>query len=150
MAWAVCNHDGRAAEAVQEAFISIWKTHQSYDGERGTPAAWILTITRYRAIDILRRHTPHAQHHAREEALEGVKAIDDVAAQVQTKGQADERKTLITALPDAQREVITLAFYGQLSHSEIATQLDMPTGTIKGRMRLGLKRLREAIDEPGD
>ncbi|MDQ3644622.1 MAG: sigma-70 family RNA polymerase sigma factor [Actinomycetota bacterium] len=146
VARSVCRDDGRAAEAVHEAFISIWKTRDSYETKRGTPAAWVLTVTRNRAIDIARRNGPHAAHRASDEDLRIVPEPGNVAEQVVAGAEARDLRSLLTGLPDAQREVITLAFYGQLTHGEIATHLDLPVGTIKGRMRLGLQRLRRNID----
>lgn len=146
VAWSVCRDDGRAAEAVQEAFISIWKTRESYEGQRGTPAAWVLTVTRNRAIDNARRNDPHAANRASDDDLHTVPATGDVAEQVVAGAQARDLRDLLSGLPDTQREVITLAFYGQLTHGEIAAHLDLPSGTVKGRMRLGLQRLRRGID----
>jgi RNA polymerase sigma-70 factor, ECF subfamily len=147
VARAVCRNDGRAAEAVQEAFISIWRSHTSYDPSRGTPAAWILAMTRYRAIDVVRRNRPHAAHRASDDTLAAVPGPDDVAGQAAARDRADDLRMLLIALPEPQREVITLAYYGELSHSEIATHLDLPAGTVKGRMRLGLARLRDAMEQ---
>lgn len=144
IARSVCRDDGRAQEAVQETFISIWTTRASYE-QRDKVAPWVLTIARHRAIDIARRNGPHAAHRAGDDHLQTLPAPGSVAAYVQQRVQARSLQGLLAQLPDAQREVITLAFYGQLSHSEIAEHLDLPTGTVKGRMRLGLQRLRGDI-----
>ena len=83
---------------------------------------------------------------ASDEDLQTVPAPGDLAEQVVAGAQARDLRDLLSELPDTQREVVTLAFYGQLTHREIAAQLDLPSGTVKGRMRLGLKRLRRGID----
>jgi RNA polymerase sigma-70 factor (ECF subfamily) len=140
----VCRDDGRAQEAVQETFISIWTTRGTYQ-QRGNVAAWLLTIARHRAIDIARRNTPHATHRASDERLHTLPAPGNVAEHVVKRAQARDLQSLLADLPDAQREVITLAFYCQLSHTEIAEHLQLPAGTVKGRMRLGLQRLRGDI-----
>lgn len=145
IAWSVCGDDGRAQEAVQETFISIWTTHGTYE-QRGNVAAWVLTIARHRAIDIARRNAPHAAHRASDERLHKLPAPGCVAEHVVKQSQARDLQSLLADLPDAQREVITLAFYGQLTHTEIAKHLQLPAGTVKGRMRLGLQRLRGDID----
>jgi RNA polymerase sigma-70 factor (ECF subfamily) len=150
VAWSVCRDAGRAEEAVQEAFISIWKTRMTYVAGAGKVAAWVLTVVRYRAIDIARRNGPHAAHRASDDILRTVRAPDSVAAQVATRAEARDVLSLLAALPDAQREVITLAFYGQLTHSEIAAHLALPLGTVKGRMRLGLQRLRWQMNRVTD
>ena len=146
VAQSVCREHGRAEEAVQEAFLSIWKTRATYEAGRGTPAAWVLTATRYRAIDVARRNGQHAARRAGDESLDGVPALGNVAEQVEEDARARDLRVLLAKLPEAQREVITLAYYGELTHSEIAAQLHLPPGTVKGRMRLGLEKLRRDID----
>jgi RNA polymerase sigma-70 factor (ECF subfamily) len=143
IAWSVCRDDDRAEEAVQEAFSSIWKTRTTYDSQVGMVAPWVLTVVRYRAIDIARSNGLHVARRADDDVLHAVRAPDSVADEVVARAQARDLLSLLARLPDAQREVITLAFYGQLTHSEIAAHLDLPAGTVKGRMRLGLQRLRE-------
>lgn len=145
IARSVCRDDGRAQEAVQETFISIWRTRGTYE-HRGNVAPWVLTIARHRAIDIARRNGPHAAHRAGDESLHTLPEPGSVAEYVQQRVQACSLQGLLAQLPDAQREVITLAFYGQLTHSEIAEHLSLPAGTVKGRMRLGLQRLRGDIE----
>jgi len=146
VARSVCRDDGRAEEAVQETFISIWKTRMTYEMQAGKVAPWVLTVARYRAIDVTRRNGLHAVHRASDDNLLAVRAPNCVVEQVVARAQARELRRLLARLPDVQREVIMLAFYGQLTHSEIAATLGLPAGTVKGRMRLGLQRLRGDID----
>ncbi len=145
IARSVCRDDGRAEEAVQEAFVSIWKTRTTYEPRIGKVAPWVLTVVRYRAIDVARSNGLHAAQRASEDILHTVRAPDSVADEVVTGIQARDLLSLLARLPDSQREVITLAFYGQLTHSEIAAHLGLPAGTVKGRIRLGLQRLRGDI-----
>jgi len=142
VARSVCRDDGRADEAVQEAFASIWKTRTSYQRQVGKVAPWVLTIVRYRAIDVARRNGPHEMHRAAADGLHLLQASECVAEQVEECTRARELRRSIDLLPDPQREAISLAFYRGLSHSEIAAQLGVPVGTVKGRVRLGLQRLR--------
>ncbi|MGI8558449.1 MAG: RNA polymerase sigma factor [Solirubrobacteraceae bacterium] len=142
MARSICRDDGRAEEAVQEAFTSIWRNRAGYRPQRGTAAAWLLAIARNRAIDIARRNGNHASRRAGEEVIERLHAAGDVAEQAVELADAAGLRSRLAGLPDAQQEVIALAFYGQLTHSEIATKLQLPSGTVKGRMRLGLQKLR--------
>lgn len=142
VARSVCRDDGHADEAVQEAFASIWKTRMSYQHEAGAVAPWVLTIVRYRAIDIARRNGPHARRRAGEEGLHVLHAPDVVAEQVHERGLAREMRGLVALLPEPQREAIALAFYRGLTHTEIAVHLGVSVGTVKGRVRLGLQRLR--------
>lgn len=142
VALSVCRDEGCAQDAVQEAFVSIWRTGASYRLERGTVAAWLLTVVRNRAIDLARRNGAVAVRRANESHLNDLRAADDVCDQALSHETANHLHELLDVLPDVQREVITLAFYGQLTHTEIAEQLGLPTGTVKGRMRLGLHKLR--------
>jgi RNA polymerase sigma-70 factor (ECF subfamily) len=145
VARSVCRDDGRAQEVVQEAFISIWRSRASYE-DRGQVAAWVLSIVRHRAIDTARRHGPHAAHRASEDVLQTARAPDRLAEQVADRAQARDLLSVLARLPEAQREVITLAFYGQLTHLEIAEHLNLPLGTVKGRIHLGIEKLRDEID----
>jgi RNA polymerase sigma-70 factor (ECF subfamily) len=145
IAWSVCRDDGRAEEALQEAFSSIWQTCATYDSRVGTVAPWVLTVVRYRAIDIARSSGLDAARRADDDVLRAVRAPESVADEVVARAEARDLLSLLAGLPDAQREVITRAFYGQLTHSEIAAHLGLPAGTVKGRMRLGLQRLRDGI-----
>jgi RNA polymerase sigma-70 factor (ECF subfamily) len=145
IARAVCRDDGRAEEAVQETFTSIWKTRASYHSHVGAVAPWVLTVARYRAIDIARRNGRDVAHQTTDAFLQAVSAPGDVAQQAAARAQTRQVLGLLAELPDAQREVIALAFYCELSHTEIAARLDLPPGTVKGRMRLGLQRLRADV-----
>jgi len=146
VARSVCRDDGRAEEAVQEAFISIWKARANYQTHEGTVAPWVLTVVRCRAIDVARRNGPHARHRASADSLPVVRTQIGVPEQVAERARAHDLLILLARLPDAQREVITLAFYGELTHDEIAARLQLPLGTVKGRMRLGLSRMRGDIE----
>lgn len=141
VAWSVCRDQGRAEDAVQETFISIWKTRTTYE-DHGKVASWVLTVARHRAIDIARHDTWQAAHRTEDDGLEVVHDPRGVADRVLARAEARDLMRLLAGLPPLQREVIALAFYGQLTHSEIATRLDLPLGTVKSRLRLGLRRLR--------
>jgi RNA polymerase sigma-70 factor (ECF subfamily) len=145
VAWSVSSHGGRAEDAVQEAFVSIWRSRGSYQPGRGPVAAWILAVVRHRAVDLARRDDKHAARRAPYDAIDRRPAHDDVVAQAVDRHEAEHLKMLLARLPDVQREVIALAFYGQLTHSEIAATLGLPPGTVKGRMRLGLDKLRTEL-----
>ena len=146
VALSVCHDDGHAQDAVQEAFLALWSNCGSYTSERGTVAAWLLTVVRYRAIDVARRHGRHATRRDSDDQLAGRRAPDDVGESVAAIDERQRIGALLAALPDPQLEVLTLAFYGQLSHSEIAAHLGLPMGTVKGRIRLGLHGLRRGVD----
>ena len=143
----VCRDDGRAEDAVQEAFLSIWRSPVSYRPQAGPVSAWLLTVVRNRAIDLARRNGRHADRRSDAEMLDTTPAASDVAADAIASADAPRLHELLAQIPEAQREVIVLAFYGQLTHTEIADRLDLPPGTVKGRMRLGLQKLHADIRE---
>jgi RNA polymerase sigma-70 factor, ECF subfamily len=147
VARSICHDQGHAEDALQEAFLSIWRSRAAYQPQRGTVAAWLLTTVRYRAIDVARRDQKHASRRAAEHTLAMHPTPGALADQVANRDAADGLRALLSSLPDAQCEVITLAFYGELTHTEIATALDLPPGTVKGRMRLGLQKLRTNIEK---
>jgi RNA polymerase sigma-70 factor (ECF subfamily) len=147
VAWSVCRDHGRAEDAVQEAFIGILRSAGTYRPELGTAAGWLLSLVRHRAIDIARANGKHARKRAGEEETAQHPLPGALADQVVGRDRAAHLRALLALLPDAQREVVTLAFYSQLSHAEIAAKLHLPPGTVKGRIRLGLQRLRVNIEE---
>lgn len=142
VARAVCHDDGRAQEAVQEGFLAVWNSKASYRSQQGTVAAWLLTVVRYRAIDIARSNQRHASRRANDDQPMQGPLEEEPWEVVVKRDDAQRVQTSLAMLPDAQAEVITLGYYGQLSTTEIATQLGLPAGTVKGRMRLGLQKLR--------
>ena len=148
VARSVCHDVGRAEEAVQEGFLSIWRGRTRYRPESGSVKGWALSIVRNRAIDSVRRDTAERQPELVEATTP---AVDTKSASppdaVIAKNEGDALRAFMSRLPDSQSEVITLAFFGGLTHSEIAEQLSLPPGTVKGRMRLGMHKLRAEMEE---
>jgi RNA polymerase sigma-70 factor (ECF subfamily) len=142
VARSVCHDEGRAQEAVQDGFLAVWNSRANFRSQQGTVAAWLLTVVRYRAIDAARSNHRHAARRANEDQLTGRSPDEDPAETALKRDEAQRVRASLATLPDAQAEVITLAYYGQLTHTEIAAQLGLPRGTVKGRMRLGLQKLR--------
>jgi RNA polymerase sigma-70 factor (ECF subfamily) len=129
VARAICVDAGRAEDAMKDAFLAIWTDRARFDPAHGSFKAWSMSIVRNRAISSNRaaeaRPSPHpAEAHAEE---------------------PDAMLASLRELPEAQAEVIALALFGELSHSEIAALLELPSGTVKGRMRLGLEKLRKQM-----
>lgn len=138
-----------AADVLQEVFWEAWQSAASYDPGRGTPEAWIFMRARTRAIDRVRA--------VRRRGETFVAPVDErvAAAAADPGGDAAERaeaRDLVLGalgrLPDAQRDVLELAYYGGLTQTEIAERLKQPLGTVKTRIRLGLERLREVLKRP--
>lgn len=141
LARSVCRDTGAAEEAVQEAFLSAWRARATYRAGPAGVAPWLLTVVRRRAIDVLRRDQ---QHRADARSAPVAAAVSSVADGAEADEERGDMRVALMALPEPQREVITLAFYGELTHREIADHLDLPQGTVKGRMRLGLQKLADA------
>lgn len=146
VARAVCRDEGRAEEALQETFISIWNSRGAYDS-RGAVAPWVLRVARNRAVDVARRNGRHAGHRASAEILETLSCPAGVCEQVLAKSRGRDLLCALDHLPEQQREAIVLAFYGQLTHVQIAECLAIPLGTVKGRIRLGLNQMRLALHD---
>ncbi|WP_299639987.1 sigma-70 family RNA polymerase sigma factor [uncultured Ruegeria sp.] len=131
-----------AEECAQEVMATLWHKSHLFDPTRATVATWVFTIARNKRIDVLRK-----QRRPEPEDLwwgpEAEPEQDDVIALQQETAQL---RTALTALPDAQRELIEKAYFGDLSHREIASQTGLPLGTIKSRIRLALDRLRHAMN----
>jgi RNA polymerase sigma-70 factor (ECF subfamily) len=144
MAWRVLQDVGLAEEVTQDVFMKLWRQGQRYDPERGRFSSWLLSVTRFAAIDRLRQEgrRPSAVDLPGEDldqqtALEQMLATDHASWE---RGQ--HLRLLLGELPPEQRQVVELAYFGGLTHSELAEQLGLPLGTVKGRLRLGLERLR--------
>ena len=143
LARAVCHRPDVAEEVVQEAFISVWRSRSTYRStESSEVGAWVMTIVRFRAVDAVRRGHTWDRKHDDTETLSGFAASADTAANAESADEARRLREALGQLPEEQREVVVLAFYGELTHVEIAAHLGLPLSTVKGRMRLGLRRLR--------
>jgi RNA polymerase sigma-70 factor (ECF subfamily) len=135
-----------AEDVVQEALLSVWRSGARYDRTLGSVRNWMLGITHNRAIDALRRNGPHDRHRASDEGIqERFEAAEHTEVEVLRRDEAHEVRTALGRLPEEQVKVIELAYFGGFSHTEIASMLDMPIGTVKGRMRLGLQKLRDQL-----
>jgi len=135
--------DERLAEdAVQEAFLAVWRQAASFDAARASARTWVLTLVHRRAVDLVRR-----EERRRADVLEpetepsGGSAADDA----ELRSRRMQIQGALAQLPDDQRRPIELAYYGGLSQSELAERLDVPLGTVKSRMFAGLKRLGELL-----
>ena len=142
--------DRTAAEDVaQEAFLSIWRSNSRFDRARGSVRSWVLGVVRNRAIDHLRRGSTQAPKldHDDDLLLEGRPSDERTDAEAMRRETSSEIKGALGELPSDQSQVIELAYFGGFSHSEIADMLGMPLGTVKGRMRLGLEKIRVQLAE---
>jgi RNA polymerase sigma-70 factor (ECF subfamily) len=137
-----------AEDVTQDAFLSLWRSGARYDRARGSVRTWVLGIVHHRAIDALRRATVHDRRRAGDEGIEErFEARERTDVEAARREEAGTIRGALSSLPADQSQVIELAYFGGFTHTEIADMLDAPVGTVKGRMRLGLKKMRGQIGE---
>jgi len=151
LAYRMCGRPAMAEDIVQEAFLSLWRSAAAYDASRGSVRTWVLSVVRNRAIDAFRREGAKAASDVGEPGLaERIPAPELTDREVERRDDARQVRDALKGLPPDQRQVIELAYFGGFSHTQIAEMLKLPAGTVKGRMRLGLSKLRFALgDAPG-
>lgn len=143
----------RAEEVVQDVFLAAWRSLAgdgiaAHDPSRGGVGAWLVTITRARAIDAMRAvRLQQARGHSSggEEQLDQIAAPEETDADLLQAETVAELRSAVAELPRAQREVVELAYFSELTHAEIAERLILPIGTVKGRLRLSYERLRRPL-----
>ena len=137
-----------AEDITQEAFLSIWRSRLRYQRERGSVRTWVLGIVHHRGIDALRRNLVHERRRASAEGIEERhEAPERTDLEAARREEARTVRAAIDELPDQQSQVIELAYFGGFTHTQIAEMLKMPVGTVKGRMRLGLEKLRRTLSQ---
>ena len=149
LAYRIVGERGAAEDVTQEAFISIWRSGARYDAARGSVRTWMLGIVRNRAIDALRSKASGAPklNFDDDSILEHKPAPERTESEALRRETAAEVRGALDELPGEQSKVIELAYFGGFSHSEIAGMLGVPLGTVKGRMRLGLEKIRGELAE---
>jgi RNA polymerase sigma-70 factor, ECF subfamily len=149
LAYRIVGERGAAEDVTQEAFISIWRSGARYDAARGSVRTWMLGIVRNRAIDALRSKAGKAPKldFDDDSILEHRPAEELTDSEALRRETAEEVRGALGELPGEQSKVIQLAYFGGFSHSEIAGMLGVPLGTVKGRMRLGLEKIRGELAE---
>jgi len=149
LAYRMCGRRAMAEDVVQEAFMSVWRSGARYDRTRGSVRSWILGVVHNRAIDAFRHETVRAGRNVSDEGItERMPARDRTEVEAERRDEAHHVRGALKELPAEQRQVIELAYFGGFSHSQIAEMLKLPAGTVKGRMRLGLTKMRAALGEP--
>lgn len=144
------NHE-EAAELLQDVYLEIWRKVSRYDVGRGTPIAWLVTLTKSRAIDRLRARTARG-YRATSSLEKGTTAqvADPGPSPLETQADQELRIAVgnaVAGLPQAQQQAIELAYYEGLSHAEIAERLNQPLGTVKTRIKLGMSKLRDSLHQ---
>ena len=145
LALRVLRDEALAEDAVQDAFMAIWKTAARFVPEKGSASTWILTLVHRRAVDVVRR-----EQRRRADSLDGAPEVHGGAGadeEAWLRLQRERVQSALRQLPDQQREALELAYYGGFTQSELAERLGQPVGTIKSRMFNGLARLRELLGD---
>ena len=149
LAYRILGEAGAAEEAVQDAYVRVWRRASTFDPSRGGVRAWLLTIVHHCAIDLLRRRAGAPPIAAGLDEVAERQAAPDAWSDVVSRLERDRVRAAVAALPGEQRRAIELAYFDGLTHREIAEQDGVPLGTVKGRLRLGLRRLYRMLAEPG-
>jgi RNA polymerase sigma-70 factor, ECF subfamily len=150
LAYRILGDPGAAEEAVQDAFLRVWRRAATFDPERarGAVRAWLLTIVHHCAIDLVRRRAGAPPVVAGLDEIAERQAVPDAWSDVSGRLEQERVRTAVATLPGDQRRAIELAYFDGLTHREIAERDGLPLGTVKGRLRLGLRRLYGLLAEP--
>lgn len=136
--------DRAAAEDVlQDAFLELWRRASQFDSARASGVGWLALIARSRALDQLRKRKPQSESTGTFEHL----SIPDAMPQLHERESAEATRQALERLPKEQRDAIVMSYYGGLSHQAIAHRTELPLGTVKTRIRLGMQRLRDALKD---
>jgi RNA polymerase sigma-70 factor, ECF subfamily len=133
-------------DLTQDAFLKVWRGASSYRAERGSVRTWILSIVHNRGIDQLRSHASRRRTQDRIEASAPRSQPSEAFAETLRNSQRDQVREALNTLPPEQLKILELAYFSGYTHVEIAKLLRLPLGTVKGRMRLGLKKIRDYFE----
>jgi RNA polymerase sigma factor (sigma-70 family) len=140
--------DVLAEDVLQDVFLGIWRDPAAFDDARGSVASWLLTMVHHKAVDAVRREESHRRRTARAEddlALSAPIQTSDVEDDAWERMEAGRVRSALQALPDPQREALTLAYYGGYTQREVAALTGTPLGTVKTRMLAGMRRLKDTL-----
>ena len=146
VAFRVLGDRSLAEDVIQETFLAVWRQPESFRPERGTARAWLLSIVRHRAIDITRRRS-FANERVSLDEIGLEPRYPDAWQQVSPGLEREQVRQAVDELPMEQREAIILAYFGGLTQQEISERTGAPLGTVKGRMRLAMQKLRGLLSE---
>jgi RNA polymerase sigma-70 factor (ECF subfamily) len=148
LAYRMCGRRAMAEDVVQEAFLSLWRSGARYDPARGSVRSWVLSVVHNRAIDAFRREAVKESRDVSDDrVMERTPSLQLTHAEVERLDDAQHVRGALGELPAEQRQVIELAYFGGFTHSQIAETLGLPAGTVKGRMRLGLTKMRLVLGD---
>lgn len=141
-----------AQEVTQEVFLWVWSNAGTFDRSRGSERAWLTTMAHRRAVDVVRSEQASRSRHTRVEQATVQRPFDEVAEAVQTRSEEREVRAALDTLTPIQRQAVELAYYQGLTYRQVAQALDLPVGTVKTRIRDGLRRLSAELGRvtPGE
>jgi len=137
-----------AEEIVQEVFLRLWNRPDRFDPERGSLRSYLLAQTHGRSVDLLRSETSRRKREERD-ARQTAESPPDIEREVVDMTVAERMQGIVAALPDDERRAIELAYFGGHTYRQVAVMLDAPEGTVKSRIRSGLRRMRQSLVEAG-
>src|SRR5438128_2888409 len=150
----IIHNDTEADDLLQEVFMEIWSQAKNFSAEKGKPLGWMVTLTRRRAIDALRKKQAYARAEQRFQAEPEQQPLAWVQNATENDIEAGDTRVLmakvINSIPEAQQQVIELAFFQGMSQREIASHTNIPLGTVKTRLELGLKKIYDSLKELRD
>lgn len=146
LALRITGDDASAQDAVQDAFVSIWRNASRFDAARASARSWMLAIAHYRAIDAVRRRRPTTALPGPQESVPPALVLPDIWVEVIARLDAATIRRALDRLSPVQREVLELAYFNGLTQQDIATRTGTPLGTVKSRARLGLLALRTELE----
>ena len=139
---------GMAEEVVQEVFLRLWNQPEKFDPERGSLRAFLLAQTHGRSVDVLRAETSRRRREERD-ARQTAESGYDIEREVMDLSMADQVNEVMATLPIDERRAIELAYFGGHTYRQVAVMLDQPEGTVKSRIRSGLRRMRDQLSDAG-
>ena len=146
LAYRMMGEKHAAEDLVQDGFLKVWRGAESYRVERGSVRTWILSIVHNRGIDQLRSTASRRRTQEKVEASAPVSQPSEAFAETLRNSQREQVREALGTLPQEQLKILELAYFSGYTHVEIAELLSLPLGTVKGRMRLGLKKIRDYFD----
>ncbi len=149
LAYRMMNGRQAAEDLAQDAFLKVWRAATSYRADRGGVRTWILSIVHNRGIDQLRSLASRRRTQDKVGASAARSQPSEAFAETWRNSQRDQVREALNTLPQEQLEILELAYFSGYTHVEIADLLELPLGTVKGRMRLGLKKLRNHVEARG-
>ena len=149
LAYRMVGDKQEAEDVVQEAFVKVWRSAGGYRVGRASVRTWILSIVRNRGIDQIRSHARRGKMHDKVEASAPTSEPSEAFAETWKNAQQEQVREALNTLPHEQLKILELAYFSGYTHAEIAERLELPLGTVKGRMRLGLQKIRDYYQARG-